>query len=47
MVGGMGCDGQEVAALAFGRPSRQLLLPYEKRPAGVAPCDGREVWGVV
>ena len=30
-VGGRGCDGQEVAALAFGRPSRQLLLPYGRR----------------
>ena len=30
--GGVGCDGQETAALAFGRPSRQLLLPYGKRP---------------
>jgi len=30
-VGGIGCDGQEVAALAFGGPSRQVLLPYGRR----------------
>ena len=36
-VGGMGCDGQETLALAFERPSRQLVLPYGTTANG----DGR------
>jgi len=39
VVGGRGCDGQEAAALAFGMPSRQLLLPYGERRDSSVPSE--------
>jgi len=38
--GGRGCDGQEAAALAFGRLSGHLLLPYGERSLSPSGRDG-------